>query len=88
MPIRETITPADDGQTFFMRVGQVAGLVVADPDAPDPMVDGRSVLVIPVVNIQASGRREWELRAVARGITTITAGGTRPYVIVVDVTDS
>jgi hypothetical protein len=87
VPIPETITPADDGRTFFMRIGQVAGLVVADPDAPDPTVDGRSVLVIPVVNIQASDRREWELRAVARGVTTITAGGTQPYVIVVDVAD-
>ena len=70
-----------------MRVGDTAELVVADPDAPDPIVDGVSVLVIPVVNVQASGRREWELRAVAPGRTMMRAGGSQPYAITLDVAD-
>jgi hypothetical protein len=84
-PIPRVVTPADDGRIFTMRVDEVAALVVADPDAPDPVVDGRSVLVIPIVNIQASGRREWELRAVARGRTVIRAGGATPYSITLEV---
>ena len=70
-----------------MRVGDTAELAVADPDAPDPIVAGVSVLVIPVVNVQASGRREWELRAVVPGRTTMRAGGSQPYAITLDVAD-
>ena len=43
-----------------------------DPTAGDPVVDGASVLVVPVVNVTDSGVREWELRAVAPGTTTLT----------------
>jgi hypothetical protein len=40
--------------------------------APDPTVVGESVLVVPVLNVTDSGVREWELRAVAPGTTTVT----------------
>ena len=85
VPIPRTITPADDGRTFTMAVGQTAGLVVPDPDAPEPIVEGESVEVVAVVNVAASGRREWELRAVAAGRTTLAGGGSHPYLITLDV---
>ena len=68
-----------------MKIGQSVGLIVPDPNAPSPEVQGRSVEVVEVVNIDASGRREWELRAVASGRTTLRAGGSRPYTITLDV---
>lgn len=84
-PVPRTLTPANDGGVYTMKVGQSAGLIVPDPTAPDPEVQGRSVEVVEVVNIDASGRREWELRAVASGRTTLRAGGSRPYTITLDV---
>ncbi len=85
-PVPRTLTPANTGGVFTMKVGQTAGLIVPDPNAPDPDVQGRSVEVVDVVNVDASGRREWELRAVASGRTTLRAGGSRPYTITLDVT--
>jgi hypothetical protein len=85
VPVPRTLTPANDKGVFTMKVGQTAGLVVSDPSAPDPEVDGRSVEVVEVVNVTASGRREWELRAVAPGRTTLRAGGDRPYTIILEV---
>jgi hypothetical protein len=82
---RRTLTPKDDGGVFAMQVGQTLGLIVPDPQAPDPEVEGKSVEVVAVVNIDASGRREWELRAVAPGRTKIQAKGTYPYTITLDV---
>jgi len=84
-PLPRTLTPANDGGVYTMKVGQTVGLIVRDPHAPDPEVQGRSVEVIEVVNIDASGRREWELHAVASGRTTLRAGGSRPYTITLDV---
>src|SRR5688572_26134461 len=65
VPVPRTLGPANDRGVFTMKVGQTAGLIVPDPSAPDPEVDGRSVQVVEVNNVDASGRREWELRAVA-----------------------
>ncbi len=84
-PAPRTLTPANDGGVFTMKIGQTIGLIVPDPDAPDPVVEGRSVDVVTVVNIDASGRREWELRAIASGRTTLRATGSRPYTITLDV---
>ena len=84
-PAPRTLTPANSGGVFTMKVGQTAGLIVPDPNAPDPDVQGRSVEVVDVVNVDASGRREWELRAVASGRTTLRARGSRPYTITLDV---
>ena len=70
MPKR--LTPEDDGGRFTMADGTTTTLRVADPAAPDPTAVGESVLVVPVLNVTDSGVREWELRAVAPGTTTIT----------------
>ena len=83
--IPRTVGPADDGRVFTMQVGQTAQLVVLDPHAADPSVEGDSVEVIPVFNVTGSGRREWELRAVAPGRTTLAGSGSHRYVITVDV---
>lgn len=83
--IPRTIGPADDGRAFTMKVGQTAELVVPDPHAADPSVEGDSVEVIAVLNLTGSGQREWELRAVAPGRTTLAGSGSHKYVITVDV---
>jgi hypothetical protein len=54
-----------------MPVGTSAGLVVPDPNASDPVLTGDSVQLVPLVNVTDSGEREWEVRAVAPGSTTI-----------------
>ena len=84
-PAPRTLTPSNDGGVYTMKIGQSVGLIVPDPSAPDPEVQGRSVEVIEVVNVDASGRREWELRGVAAGRTTLRAAGSRPYTITLDV---
>jgi hypothetical protein len=85
VPAPRRLSPANDKGVFTMKIGQTAGLVVSDPSAPDPEVDGRSVQVVEVNNVDASGRREWELRAVSPGRTTLRAAGSRPYTITLDV---
>ncbi len=68
-----------------MAVGQTAGLVVPDPLAPNPAVKGDAVEVVDVVNVDASGQREWELRAVRPGRTVIRGAGSTPYVLTLEV---
>jgi len=85
VPAPRTLSPANDKGVFTMKVGQTAGLVVSDPSAPDPEVEGQSVQVVEVNNVDASGRREWELRAVSPGRTTLRAAGSRPYTITLEV---
>lgn len=85
VPVPRRLSPANDKGVFTMKVGQTAGLVVSDPSAPDPDVDGRSVQVAEVNNVDASGRREWELRAVSPGRTTLRAAGSHPYTITLEV---
>lgn len=69
------VTPADDGARFTMPVGATSTLRVQDPSAPDPVATGTSVLVVPVVNVTDSGVREFELRAVSPGTTTVSGSG-------------
>ena len=83
VPVPRTVTPADTGQTFSMAVGQTAELIVPDPRAPDPVVAGSSIELVEVVSLAATNQREWELRAVTEGRSTITGGGAEPYVITV-----
>jgi len=85
VPVPRRLSPANDQGVFTMKVGQTAGLLVSDPSAPDPHVEGRSVQVVEVNNVDASGRREWELRAVSPGRTILRAAGTHPYTITLDV---
>jgi hypothetical protein len=84
-PAPDTITPADDGRTFTMRIGDGSSLVIRDPLAPDPVVDGTSVEVIGIDNITASGQREWELRARAPGRTVIRGPDPIRYSITIEV---
>jgi hypothetical protein len=70
-----------------MAVGQTAQLVVQDPHATEPVVEGDSVEVVALVNVTASGRREWELRGLAPGRTTLVGDGSQRYVITVDVAE-
>lgn len=82
-PAPRTVTPADDGARFTMAVGSTTTLRV-QPTAADPVVSGEAVLLVPVVNVTDSGVREWELRAVAAGTSTVT--GVDPgYVITIAV---
>jgi hypothetical protein len=71
-PVPKRLTPEDDGGRFTMPAGTTTTLRVADPAVPDPTVVGESVLVVPMLNVTDSGVREWELRGVAPGTTTIT----------------
>lgn len=66
------LSPADDGRTYSMTVGQGSDLTIQDPLAADPVVEGQSVELVELHNITASGAREWELRAVAPGTTVLT----------------
>jgi hypothetical protein len=84
-PAPRTLNPSHDGGVYTMKVGQTAGLIVPDPQAPDPEIEGQSVQVVALNNIDASGRREWELRAKAPGRTTIRAKGSKPFTVTLDV---
>lgn len=84
-PIPPTVTPEDDGGTFTMTVGASSELVISDPDAPDPVITGAAIDLIPIVNVTDSGGREWELRAVAPGSTTIR-GSSPEFELTITVT--
>lgn len=66
------LTPEAAGRTVTMAVGAVSELVV--PGAADePVVRGESVVLVHVVNVTDSGVREWEVRAVRAGRSTLTS---------------
>lgn len=81
-----TITPADDGRTYTMVVGQTTTLALTDSNAPQPVLDGTSVLLIEIVNITAGTGRQWEVRAVKNGTSSIRDGGSADWVIQLEVT--
>ncbi len=68
-----------------MRVDETAGLVVPDPLAPDPSVEGTAIELVEVVNIVGAGQREWEVRAVAAGRAVVRGTGTTAFVLTFDV---
>ena len=70
-PVPRFIGAADDGASFTMTVDQTTTLRVTDVEASDPILDGESVIVIPVVNVAPGDGRQWEVRAVAPGTSTI-----------------
>ncbi len=76
-----TLTPADDGTTVTLAVGQTAELVVDDPNAPDPTVEGDAVVLVAIVNIAPSGQREWEIQAVRPGESVIRGMADAAYEI-------
>jgi hypothetical protein len=85
VPAPRFLRPTDDGGVFTMTVGRTVGLVVPDGTAPDPKVEGDSVEVVTMNNIDGSNRREWELRAIRAGRTVLRAAGAMPYTITIDV---
>ena len=85
VPAPRTLTPKNDRGVFTIAMGRSVGLIVPDPHAPDPDVEGQSIRVVEVVNVAASGQREWELRAIKPGRTILRAQGAHPYTITLDV---
>lgn len=87
-PVPRFIGPADDGSTFAMTVGSTTTLRATDAAASDPVLEGRSVLVIPTVNVAPSAGREWEVRAVEPGVSTIRGtDGDAAWTITLSVTE-
>ena len=88
VPAPRFIGPADDGLAYAMTVGQTTTLRLAEPDATEPEVEGAAVLLIAVVNVTGSGAREWEVRAVEPGRSSIDgAVGDDPWKITLIVSD-
>lgn len=56
-----------------MSRGTTSELIVTGRSAGDPLVEGDSVVLVQVVNVADSGRREWEVRAVAPGTSLVTS---------------
>ena len=74
--VKRTWTPSDSGAVIALRVGANVLVVVPDPLTPDLTVEGTAVGLVAVVNIDASGYREWEVRGLAPGRSVVR--GTRP----------
>ena len=72
-PAPRRLTPEADGNHYSMAMGSTTALVVREPGADEPEVDGASVILIPVVHVTGSGVREWEVRAVEPGTSVITS---------------
>ena len=87
VPAPRRLTPKNDGGVFTIAMGRSVGLIVPDPHAPNPEVEGQSIRVVEVNNIDASGQREWELRAIKPGRTVLRAKGAHPYTITLEVRD-
>ena len=68
-----------------MRVGQTTTLALTDPSSAEPVLDGTSVLLIEIVNITSGTGRQWEVRAVEKGTTSIRDGDSEDWVIRFDV---
>ncbi len=67
-----TLTPADDGTTVRLRVGEVVELHLADSFAPEPDVQGDAIEVAETVSASGSSGREFEVRAIRVGDATLT----------------
>lgn len=65
------LTAADDGAQIWLRVGETATLLQDNHLAPDPTVDGDAIELVELVNIAASGDRQWEIRARTPGEAVI-----------------
>ncbi|MBB5015318.1 hypothetical protein HNQ58_001204 [Rehaibacterium terrae] len=78
-------SPADDGSHAWLRAGDTARLLIPDPLAPDPIVEGNAIAFIAVANIAPSGQREWEIRAVRPGKSVIRATGGPRFTLTFEV---
>ncbi len=71
-PVPEVFMEDTDGGRYLMEIGATSMLRLFDPDSSLSSTEGESVEVIEVAYLTDPGFREWELRAVAAGVTTIT----------------
>mgnify|MGYP003589385660 CR=1 FL=1 len=67
-PAPRRLTPESDGSHYSMVVGSTTALVVREPGAASPEVDGTSVILIPVVNVAESGVQSTQDVAALRSI--------------------
>lgn len=79
------LSPADDGAAYALARGAVVDLVVPGPAVPDLEVEGTSIEVVDTMNVDDSGQRQWELRAVADGTTVVRGGGALPFTVTLSV---
>jgi hypothetical protein len=84
-PAPSILSPADDGATYALAPGAAVDLVVAGTAVPDLEVEGTSIEVVDTMNIDDSGQRQWELRAVAEGTTVLRGGGAVPFTLTLSV---
>jgi predicted secreted protein len=74
----ETITEADSGESFMLRLGSATSLRLSGNNNWDePTVRGDAVELTRVDYFQDPGFSEWLIRAVRPGTATITARGTQ-----------
>lgn len=71
-PVPEVFMEGTEGGRYLMEVGVTSMLRLFDPGSSLSSTEGASVEVIEVAYLTDPGFREWELRAVAAGATTIT----------------
>jgi predicted secreted protein len=72
----ETITEADSGESFMLRLGSATSLRLSG-SWNEPAVRGPAVELTRVDYFQDPGFSEWLVRAVRPGTATITARGTQ-----------
>lgn len=70
-PVPEVFMEDTEGGRYHMEIGATSMLRLFDPDSSLSSTEGESVEVIEVAYLTDPGFREWELRAVAAGATTI-----------------
>ena len=85
-PAPRFFTEATPSGSYLFAVGDSATLQLA-PDAPEPEPSGEAVVIIAMSSLAPTGNKQWELRAVANGETTITidtSEGCRTWTLVVE----
>ncbi|MDY0908137.1 hypothetical protein [Microbacterium sp. CFBP9034] len=88
VPVPRFIGPVDDGRTYAMTVGETTALQLVDPDAPEPELEGTSVLLILVTNVAGGDAREWEVRAVEPGASVLRGSESgAPWAITITVSE-
>lgn len=74
-PMPRYVRPRDDGAVFTLPVGGTSTLRILR-ESGEPVATGTAVILFPVVNVTGSGARDWEIRAVEPGTSTVS--GTDP----------
>ena len=71
-PVPKVFMEDTEGGRYHLEIGVTSMLRLIEPDSSLSSTKGGSVEVIEVAYLTDPGFREWELRAVAAGATTIT----------------